>query len=92
MAFHLRGVVTHHHLIHGDDQVQHGNTVMVDHSDEFRIELLMLLLLAVSEKFMDPSCGLLFKAQILMKNGVNGENELPMGSSQSLDAQPVVFP
>ncbi len=65
---------------------------MVDHSDEFRIDLHMLLLLVVCKKFGDPSCGLLFKAQILMKNGVNGENELHMGSSQSLDAQPVVFP
>jgi hypothetical protein len=84
-------VVTDHSLVHGDDGVQHGKRTAVDRGDELGADLHTLLLPVVRQKFGDPSCGLLFKAQVAMENGVNGQNGCPMGSSQSLNAQPAVF-
>ncbi len=91
LLFGLRCVVTDHSLVHGDDGVQHGKRTAVDRGDELGAHLHTLLLLVVRQKFGDPSCELLFKAQVVMENGVNGRNGRPMGSGQSLDAQPAVI-
>ncbi len=34
LFFHLKGVVTHHRLVHGDNWVQHGERVAVDRGDK----------------------------------------------------------
>jgi hypothetical protein len=89
--FCLRGTsrVKQHHLIHIYNGVQYGERAAVDGGDKLNAPLEMLLFLLSLEKFLDLTCGLGLKAQVLVE-GVDGGNRHFMDSSQSLGAQQVV--
>jgi hypothetical protein len=62
----------------------------VDGGDKLDAALDMLLFLLTLEKFLDLTCGLSLKAQVLVEKGMDGRNRHFVDSSQSLGAQQVV--
>ncbi len=56
LLFCLRSAVTHHHLVHGDNGVQHGERVAWTAATNSEQTSITLLLLVVIQKFGHPSC------------------------------------
>jgi hypothetical protein len=89
VIFGLRSVVVNHRLIHGDQIVHHGARAAMYGSDTARD--ITYCCFCSSESIEDLSSTLVFRAQILVENGMDGGDRCPMGSSKRLVALVVIF-
>jgi hypothetical protein len=83
--------VAHHGLIHGHNVLQHCHGLALDGGDESTAGQDSLFLLFLTQKLQNPSSGLLFGSQILVKDSMNGVDRHPMVSSKCFDALAMIF-
>jgi hypothetical protein len=82
--------VAHHRLVHGYNIIQHRHGPTLDGGDEGAAGPDSLFFLFRVQNLRDPSGGLLFESQILVKDAVNGINRHPMDGSKRFDAMAMI--
>ncbi len=83
--------MAYHGLVHGHNVLQHCHGLALDGGNEGTAGQDSLFFLFLTQKLQNPSSGLLFESQILVKVSMNGVDRHPLVSSKCFYALAMIF-